>query len=220
MFRSFGLKYLILASGLMASLVTVAGETDEAMARLGVIMADEAQRQASYESGHERIRFCGYCHGEDGNSKRDYIPNLAGQHPVYLFNQFEKFRDGTREDYVMTKLAKSLSLEERINIAVYYSQQTARPRPGTSPELAEAGARLYSERCAVCHGQNAQGFRDMPRLAGQPAEYLQIALKRFREMDPAEDNSPMIGIARPLSDEDMRALAEYLTALSSEPSGS
>lgn len=204
----------------LSSLVAAEDTTGEAMARLSAIMADEAERQASYEAGHERIRFCGYCHGEDGNSKRDYIPNLAGQHPLYLFNQFEKFRDGTREDYVMTKLAKSLSLEDRINIAVYYSQQTARARAGTDPELAAAGGRLFRERCTVCHGKNAQGFRDMPRLAGQPAEYLEIALKRFRETDPRQVSSPMIGIAQVLSDEEIRALAEFLTTFSSEPSGS
>ena len=128
MIRSSRLRNLALALGLTASSLAFAGSTDDAMARLNAIMADDDKRQASYEAGHERIRFCGYCHGEDGNSKRDYIPNLAAQHPLYLFNQFEKFRDGTREDYVMSKLAKTLSLEERINIAVYYSQQTAKSR--------------------------------------------------------------------------------------------
>lgn len=178
------LRKLLLAVGLAASPIVAANSTHEAMAQLNAIMADDAKRQASYEAGHERIRFCGYCHGEDGNSKRDYIPNLAAQHPLYLFNQFEKFRDGTREDYVMSKLAKTLSLEERINIAVYYSQQTARPRTGGDTAKAAAGEKLFAVRCAGCHGRDAQGFRDMPRLAGQPAEYLGNALRRFKEMGP------------------------------------
>ncbi|WP_370232430.1 c-type cytochrome [Marinobacter nauticus] len=181
------------------------------MSQLNAIMADDAKRQASYEAGHERIRFCGYCHGEDGNSKREYIPNLAAQHPLYLFNQFEKFRDGTREDYVMSKLAKTLSLEERINIAVYYSQQTAKPRTGGDPTKADAGKKLFAVRCAGCHGDKAQGFRDMPRLAGQPAEYLGIALRRFREMDPTKHSTPMIGVAGVLSEGQIEALGQYLT---------
>ena len=210
MIRSSRLRNLVLALGLTTSSLALAGSTDDAMDQLNAIMADDEKRQASYEAGHERIRFCGYCHGEDGNSKRDYIPNLAAQHPLYLFNQFEKFRDGTREDYVMSKLAKTLSLEERINIAVYYSQQTAKSRTGSDPALAEAGGTLFADRCAACHQKDAQGFRDMPRLAGQPAEYLEIALKQFQDMNPGKRSTPMIGIAATLSEGDIKALAEYL----------
>ena len=210
MFGSSHLRKLLIVACLTASPMVAASSAGEAMTQLNAIMADDTKRQASYEAGHERIRFCGYCHGEDGNSKRDYIPNLAAQHPLYLFNQFEKFRDGTREDYVMSKLAKTLSLEERINIAVYYSQQTAKSRTGSDPALAEAGGTLFADRCAACHQKDAQGFRDMPRLAGQPAEYLEIALKQFQDMNPGKRSTPMIGIAATLSEGDIKALAEYL----------
>ena len=210
MFGSSHLRKLLIVACLTASPMVAASSAGEAMTQLNAIMADDTKRQASYEAGHERIRFCGYCHGEDGNSKREYIPNLAAQHPLYLFNQFEKFRDGTREDYVMSKLAKTLSLEERINIAVYYSQQTAKPRTGGDPTKAEAGEKLFAVRCAGCHGDKAQGFRDMPRLAGQPAEYLGIALRRFKEMDPTKHSTPMIGVAGVLSEGEIEALAEYL----------
>ena len=210
MFGSSHLRKLLIVACLTASPMVAASSAGEAMTQLNAIMADDTKRQASYEAGHERIRFCGYCHGEDGNSKREYIPNLAAQHPLYLFNQFEKFRDGTREDYVMSKLAKTLSLEERINIAVYYSQQTAKPRTGGDPTKAEAGEKLFAVRCAGCHGDKAQGFRDMPRLAGQPAEYLGIALRRFKEMDPTKHSTPMIGVAGILSEGEIEALAGYL----------
>ena len=213
MLGSSHLRKLMIVVGLAASQMVSASSADDAMSQLNAIMADDAKRQASYEAGHERIRFCGYCHGEDGNSKREYIPNLAAQHPLYLFNQFEKFRDGTREDYVMSKLAKTLSLEERINIAVYYSQQTAKPRTGGDPTKTEAGKKLFAVRCAGCHGDKAQGFRDMPRLAGQPTEYLGIALKRFKEMDPTKHSTPMIGVAGVLSEGEIEALATYLTKL-------
>lgn len=212
MLGSSHLRKLMIVVGLAASQMVSASSADEAMPQLNAIMADDAKRQASYEAGHERIRFCGYCHGEDGNSKREYIPNLAAQHPLYLFNQFEKFRDGTREDYVMSKLAKTLSLEERINIAVYYSQQTAKSRTGGDPTKAEAGEKLFAAQCAGCHGENAQGFQDMPRLAGQPAEYLGIALRRFKEMDPTKHSTPMIGVANSLSSDDIDSLSNYLAS--------
>lgn len=210
MIRTISLSSLVLVLGLGSAFLVHAGTTDDAMLQLETIMADEGKRHASYAAGHERIRFCGYCHGEDGNSKRDYIPNLAAQHPQYLFEQFEKFGDGRRDDYVMSKLAKALSQQERIDIAVYYSQQTANPRPDGDPILAAAGEPLYERHCSSCHGANAQGVRDMPRLAGQPAQYLELALKRFKEMDPQQNNSPMIGVARMLSDSDIGAVATYL----------
>ena len=50
----------------------------------------------------------------------------------------------------------------------------------------------------------------MPRLAGQPAEYLEIALKQFQDMNPGKRSTPMIGIAATLSEGDIKALAEYL----------
>ena len=184
-----------------------------ALAQLEEIVADDERRQTSYAAGEERIRFCGYCHGRDGNSKRDYIPNLAGQHPLYLFEQFEKFGSGAREDYVMSQLAKTLTVEERINIAVYYSEQKAQPRPGADPRLAGKGGQFYEQRCAACHGKTAEGFRDMPRLAGQPAEYVTLALKRFQSMDPTKHTSPMIGISAVLSETDIQALAAYLQGL-------
>lgn len=187
-----------------------ASNTDTAMQELEAIMADEQRREASYAAGQERILFCGYCHGEDGNSKRDYIPNLATQHPQYLFEQFEKFGDGRRDDFVMSSLAKSLSLQERIDIAVYYSQQAARSREGGDPALAAAGERIYGSYCFTCHGTEALGVRDMPRLAGQPAAYLEKALKRFKQLDPAQDSSVMTAIAKTLNDADISAVATYL----------
>lgn len=203
----------LLVVGCMATPLTMAQSIYQALGEVEAIMADDARREAAYTAGHERIRFCGYCHGEDGNSKRDYIPNLADQHPLYLFEQFEKFGNGQREDYVMSKLVQTLTVEERINIAVYYSQQEARPRTSTAPQLVDAGRAKYQAKCAVCHGKEAEGLRNMPRLAGQPSEYIKVALKRFKEMNPAVQSSPMIGIAAPLTTGDLEELAAFLTTL-------
>lgn len=211
--RYFWLNSVILALGLAVSPAAFSQSAHDAMQRVETIMADEELRAEAYEAGETRIRFCGYCHGEDGNSERNYIPNLADQHPLYLFNQFEKFGDGTREHYVMTKLAQTLTLEERINVAVYYSQQKAKSREAEDPALAAAGKPIFERRCTACHGDEAQGFRDMPRLAGQPARYVRDALTRFKDMEPGDDDSPMIGIAEPLSKGDIKKLAAYVQTL-------
>ncbi|UDL06238.1 c-type cytochrome [Marinobacter sp. CA1] len=197
----------------LASMAHAESTVNEAMAKVNQILGNPELHEASYQAGLERITFCASCHGKDGNSKRDYIPNLAAQHPLYLFEQFEKFADGTREDYVMSRLAKILTLEDRINIAVYYSEQEARARQADNAGQVEAGAEVFASVCTNCHGRAAEGFRNMPRLAGQPAEYVRNALNRFQDMDPASSSSPMIGIASGLSEDDIAAVATYLQTL-------
>ncbi len=185
----------------------------DAMNKFNRLMSDETLRQQAYEAGQDRIRFCGHCHGENGNSKRDYIPNLASQNPVYLFRQFEKFANGERKDYVMSELAKVLTLDDRINIAIYYSQQQVEPKPSVNAELEQQGAQLYNKVCFSCHGRSGQGMEEMPRLAGQPASYIKHSLNLFRNNDPSRANSPMMGIASMLSDKDIEAVAAYLQQL-------
>lgn len=206
------LKRLMLLAALMFGSPTViqADGVGQALHELERIMADTNRLRASYAAGKERMLYCGYCHGEDGNSRRDYIPNLAAQHPRYLFEQFEKFGDGRRNDLVMTELARSLSLQERIDLAVYFSQQVVAPRPAGDPVQTAAGERLYRRSCATCHGPEAQGVSNMPRLAGQPARYLETALRRFQQQNPAQNASVMIAISNALNDDDIRAVATFL----------
>lgn len=184
------------------------------MERFNYLMGDAERREQAYAAGQERILFCGYCHGENGNSKRPHIPNLASQNPIYLFHSFEKFANGERIDYVMSKLAKSLTLEDRVNIAVYFSQQKVEPAAVTpNVALVQQGESLFQRTCTACHGSHAEGKETMPRLAGQPDEYIRKALNRFRTNDPSRAGSVMVGVASTLSEAEIEALAAYLTQL-------
>ncbi|WP_323751966.1 hypothetical protein [Marinobacter sp.] len=58
----------------------------------------------------------------------------------------------------MSKLAKTLSVEEQINIAVYFSQRTAKARPSPDTALIEAGESLFKTRCEVVTGKMLRGF--------------------------------------------------------------
>lgn len=199
---------------LLSCLVPFALASEEAMERFSYLMGDAERREQAYVAGQERALFCGYCHGEDGNSKRSHIPNLASQNPIYLFHSFEKFAQGERTDFVMSKLAKNLTLEDRVNIAVYFSQQQVRPAATAGDAaLIKQGAALFQRTCSACHGDRAQGMETMPRLAGQPDEYIRKALTRFRNNDPSRAGAVMVGIAARLSDADIESLAAYLTQL-------
>lgn len=203
---------------LLCGIATVGQADEEAVQRFNRLNADPALRAQAYEAGRERIRFCGNCHGEDGNSRRPYIPNLAQQNPVYLFNAFEKFARGERTDFVMSKLAPSLTLEDRVNIAVYFGQQTLQPRAAEVVDAAQlsAGELRFKSICSACHGAHGEGREDIPRLAGQPAEYLRKSLTRFRDKDPSRAGSLMVAIVDGYSDQEIAAVAAYLQGMGGE----
>ena len=195
-------------------LAFAAHANQEALELFNRLNADPALRQQAYAAAQERIRFCVHCHGENGNSTRERIPNLAQQNPVYLFNSFEKFASGERTEYVMSQLAKNLTLEERVNIAIYFGQQRVLPHAEPVDEALRAqGEAMFARTCIACHGAQAQGKEDMPRLAGQPATYVRKALTRFRDKDPSRAGSVMMAVAEKFSDQEIAALAAYVQTL-------
>lgn len=65
--------------------------------------------------------------------------------------------------------------------------------------------------CAACHGPNGVSTNPMyPSLAGQYQDYLVVALKAYKT--GARKNPVMAGMAAPLSDQDIKALAAYFAA--------
>ena len=167
----------------------------------------------SVAAGKRAAFLCVYCHGEDGNSVQANIPNLAGQHPVYLLTQIEKFGDGRRNDAFMSGLIKSLSHADRVNMALYYASMSARPAKTADPALVERGRKRYQATCVGCHGANAGGQKAIARLAGQQASYLGQALAAYRGSKATRSDPVMTPVARQLASEDIPALAAYLSTL-------
>ena len=50
------------------------------------------------------------------------FPHLAGQNASYLEIQLENFRSGERYHPLMTPIAQSLSRQDVIDLAIYYSR--------------------------------------------------------------------------------------------------
>jgi len=188
----------------------VQAESVESMLQeMAIIEKNTPLLQAAIEDGVERAQLCFRCHGDDGNSKRDYIPNLASQNAAYLFTQFEHFANGVRKDYVMSKLATALTKEDRINIALYFSQKPVVVRE--QPVAASSkGEQIYKTTCFVCHGNAGHGSSQYPRIAGQPYEYLTKTLMRFMHNDPDRKNSPMIGVVQNMDEQQLRDVASYI----------
>jgi cytochrome c553 len=69
---------------------------------------------------------CAACHGTDGMGLIDQYPNLAGQKAAYLAAQMKAFRDGSRQNPIMSPMAKPLSDADIENLAAYFSHLTPR----------------------------------------------------------------------------------------------
>jgi cytochrome c553 len=84
----------------------------------------------------------------------------------------------------------------------------------TSAEDAQAG-RKKTELCQTCHGLDGLGrLPDAPHIAGQPAVYLERALRAYRSGE--RRNEMMSIVAKMLSDDDIRNLAAYYSAIKIE----
>lgn len=79
-----------------------------------------------------------------------------------------------------------------------------------APAFAQDAAKKAKEVCAACHGDDGNGkkeFPDYPRIAGQYPDFLYKALRDYKS--GARKNAIMAGMAQPLTDAEMRALAQY-----------
>jgi len=66
---------------------------------------------------------CAACHGANGVSVSDGIPNLAGQRATYLENQLKAWKEGTRKNGVMNAVAAQLSAADMSNLAAHFAAQ-------------------------------------------------------------------------------------------------
>lgn len=181
-------------------------------------VAANAQAQAPGVSGSVAKR-CAMCHGEKGESMAEDFPRIAGQHEEYLAKQLQDFRAGRREG-LMARQAKGLSDGDIAALAKYYAGQSV-PAPAAKTELHDVGRFIhlrgnpYSSipACKVCHGENAHGTPQLPRLAGQHAAYLERQLREFTQRKRTNDNEVMHTIAERLTALETRAVAEYLSSL-------
>jgi cytochrome c553 len=76
----------------------------------------------SVAEGKVKAATCMACHGVEGVSMMDMWPNLAGQKRTYFVKALTDYRDGKRDDPMMTPMAKPLSDADIINLAAYYAQ--------------------------------------------------------------------------------------------------
>ncbi|MDH5392313.1 MAG: c-type cytochrome [Gammaproteobacteria bacterium] len=214
--NTFLASVIVVICQLMLATNVSAESIDQLVLSMSQKLADLNSLNESIVRGKLRVRLCQYCHGKDGNSVKNEIPNLAQQNPVYLLTQFEYFRTNQRTNTVMNRLAKGLSREERINIALYYASQEVKvDKTAMKTDLASInrGSRIYNKTCVNCHGKKGYGERTLPRIAGQKFEFLSKTLTAYKNKEAVRPDSPMVGVSSGLSEEDILSLANYVSQI-------
>jgi cytochrome c553 len=167
---------------------------------------------------------CFACHGADGIATADglaadkNVPNLAGEPNLYLQFQLVFFRKGIRKNETMNAMAQQLSDDDLRNVSAYFASLPApdgSKSADTSPKETELGSKIVAGiRCTNCHGDHLEGVDNIARLAGQREDYVYEALRDFKS--GARTSSGAAGMAEivyPLGDEEMKALAHYVSGL-------
>jgi cytochrome c553 len=168
------------------------------------------------------VRNCTWCHG---TSAQGYTiaPRLAGQRAAYLETQLgsfhEHFRDNPLSKQYMWSAVAALGPQAAHDLAAYFATIPPRPASDGDRNLVPAGRAIYLEgipeaniaACYACHGPNAEGVRDIPRLGGLAHSYLRARLQQWGQGYHSVPGSPMPLVARPLGPGEVEALASYLS---------
>ncbi len=196
-----------------------------------VLLAPAGGAAAAAVSEHDlqaKMAYCKTCHGIDGRGFRGGyypIPRLAGQPVKYIDNQLHAFIEHRRTNNIMFNVAHVLSPEMLAALGQRFHDLNPEPLGGAPKNLAPEGKKIFTEGippnvppCAMCHGPDAKGKDDFPRLAGQLYDYIFAKLKNWDKERGQNPNNPdtsaiMEPIAHGLTDAQIKAVAAYVSDL-------
>jgi cytochrome c553 len=175
-----------------------------------------------------KISYCKDCHGVSAQGFNGYfpIPRLAGQQPVYLENQLRAFIEHRRTNNIMFNVAHSLSPAMVDALAGHFASLHPPPIGGGPRQLVATGRKIFEDgmpevniaACAACHGPDATGSGQIPRLAGQLYPYLIKTLnnwgkERGRNPTVPDASAIMSPVAHSLNRSQIEAVAAFVSTL-------
>jgi len=186
-----------------------------------------AQTALSFDAMTERLEACIACHGKEGRTiNAEYLPRIAGKPAGYLYNQLVNFRDGRRNNAVMSHLLQPLSDAYLREIAQYFSALDLPYPPPQAPKVSADALRLGETlvlrgdasrklpACSQCHGTPMTGVTPaIPGLLGLPSAYLSAQLGAWRAGQRRAHAPDCMGeMAKSLTPDDINAVASWLAA--------
>ena len=162
---------------------------------------------------------CVACHGVEGRKPiLPTYPRLAGQNPDYLFQQLSDIKAGNRSNgqtvAVMKPIVSKIADDELRALADYlgslgpFAAADAKGPDGPGKQL------FLTKTCFACHGKegNKPVLKTYPFTAGQNKGYL---LQQMKDIKSGKRTNGAVSAMAPVMhlvpDEDMPAIAEYLS---------
>lgn len=194
------------------------------LALTGFISVAQAQ---DAKAGEAKAAQCIGCHGIPGYQASfpevHKVPMISGQNAKYIVAALSAYRKGERKHPSMRAIAGAMSEQDMADLAAYYEshgQSAVKPVADAAPVApAPAVAALFAKGgCVACHGANFNKPIDAsyPKVAGQHADYLYVALKSYAtEGNPqmGRGNAIMGAQVKQFKLAELKAMAEYMGSL-------
>ena len=190
-------------------------------------MAPVAQAQDA-AAGQKKASMCIGCHGIPGYQASfpevHKVPMISGQGAKYVVSSLTAYKKGERKHPTMMAIAATLSEQDMADLGAFYEKhikadmvKTVADTPAATPS-SDVAALLAKGNCASCHGANFNKPIDgsYPKIAGQHADYLYVALKAYQT-----DGNPKVGRANAIMASqvkqfklaELKALSRYIGSL-------
>ena len=182
-------------------------------------------------AGESKNAMCIGCHaikGYQASFPEVYkVPMISGQSAKYIASSLNAYKKGERKHPTMRGIAETLTEQDMADLAAYYSASgvatgaaALAEKPSSEP-AAQVQALLAKANCSSCHGANYSKPIDpsYPKLGGQHADYLLVALKSYKVQNNAKvgrNNAIMASMAKQYTNAELKVLANYLSSLDGE----
>ena len=189
--------------------------------------ANAQEVKGDAQAGAKKVAMCIGCHGISGyqaSFPEVYkVPMISGQSAKFIASALNAYKKGERKHPSMRGIAESLNDQDIADLAAYYeahgkSDAPAKAAPAPSAKVAEL---LKKGACASCHGESFSKPVDpsYPKVAGQHADYLFVALKSYKTEGQAtwgRNNAIMGGMVKQFSNAELKEISAYLSTMPGE----
>ena len=198
-------------------------------ALLAIVLAASARAEDAATAGESaqqveaKITYCEVCHGPQARGFVGYYPTprLAGQQVTYIENQLRGFIARERAFPIMQNVAHTLSPAMLTAIAEKFHSFDPPPVGGAPAGLAADGEKIFKNGnpsvnvppCQACHGPDAKGNGQFPRLAGQIYPYVVRQLTDWDKERHENLSGMMAPIAHHLDETQIKQVAAYVSGL-------
>lgn len=196
------------------------------LAALAGFLSIGAAQAQDVAAGQKKAAMCIGCHGIPGYQSSfpevHRVPMISGQNAKYIVSALNAYKKGERKHPTMRGIAGSLTDQDMADLGAYYEQHgqsSVKSVAATAAAPSAAVAALLTKgACASCHGVDFNKALDpsYPKLAGQHADYLYVALRSYGvegNANVGRANAIMGAQVKQFKRAELKQIADYLGSL-------